>query len=307
MSDDDLLLASAYLDGDVSDDERARVEADPTLLAEVQRLREVRSLLGDLAPSSIARREEHLATALAAWDRLPDTERTGAIRDATPAALRRGADAAAVAAAASVTAPVSLADRRRSKVNRRVLAVAAAVVVVLGGGLVVRNIDMGGGDDDLATFDAVGGAPDTAASDAAAGAPSAEPQVAQLEAAEGEGDGADERSASTLLDTGANDPAPPGERVLDRLETPDDLAQFASLAVGAPTSPDVPAATSAPAGDQDQAAILAAELPRCLGVDFVVGPALYQGREVIVGVDEGLSLALAYRADCREVARAPLP
>ena len=32
-------LASAYLDGEATADERARVEADPILLAEVERLR----------------------------------------------------------------------------------------------------------------------------------------------------------------------------------------------------------------------------------------------------------------------------
>jgi hypothetical protein len=306
MNDDDLLLlASAYLDGDVTDDERARVEADARLLAEVRHLREVRALVGDLEPSSISRREEHLAAALAAWDRLPESERTGAMRDATPLALQRGAGAAAVAGAASVTAPTPLAGRRRTNLNRRVLAAAAAVVVVLGGGLVVQNASRGGDDrgDDLA----VSGEATTESADAMA----AEPESALFDAADdGGADVADDESAGTRVDTATNEPAPPGERVLDRLETPDDLALFASVAVGAPRSPDVPAATSAPVDDQlteTQAEILAAELPLCLGADFVVGPALYQGREVIVGVDEGRNLALAYRADCREVARAPLP
>ena len=39
MTDDLTLLASAYLDGEATPDERARVEADPALLAEVERLR----------------------------------------------------------------------------------------------------------------------------------------------------------------------------------------------------------------------------------------------------------------------------
>ena len=91
----------------------------------------------------------------------------------------------------------------------------------------------------------------------------------------------------------------------------DQATIFASDAVDAPTSPDVPAATSAPIDDQltaTQATILEAELPLCLNVDYVVGPALYQGTEVVVGVDTSRDLALAYRAaNCREVARAPLP
>ena len=43
MNDDLTLLASAYLDGDVTADERARVESDPQLLGEVERLRSVRT------------------------------------------------------------------------------------------------------------------------------------------------------------------------------------------------------------------------------------------------------------------------
>ena len=40
MNDDLTLLASTYLDGEATPDERARVEADPALLAEVERLRD---------------------------------------------------------------------------------------------------------------------------------------------------------------------------------------------------------------------------------------------------------------------------
>ena len=42
MNDDQRLLANAYLDGEVSADERARAEADPEVVAEVARLRAVR-------------------------------------------------------------------------------------------------------------------------------------------------------------------------------------------------------------------------------------------------------------------------
>ncbi len=113
------------------------------------------------------------------------------------------------------------------------------------------------------------------------------------------------------VDTGIADPAPPGDLELEQLNTTEELGIFASDAVDAPTSPDVPAATSAPIDDRltaTQATILDAELPRCLDVDYVVGPALYQGTEVVVGVDTSRDLALAYRAaNCREVARARLP
>ena len=58
MNDDLTLLASAYLDGDVTADVRARVEADASLLAEVERLRNVRAALLD------ATRFEHPAEAV---------------------------------------------------------------------------------------------------------------------------------------------------------------------------------------------------------------------------------------------------
>jgi hypothetical protein len=51
-----------------------------------------------------------------------------------------------------------------------------------------------------------------------------------------------------------------------------------------------------------------AELPRCLGVEIIVGPAVYGDVPVVVGIDEGRNLAIAYRAaNCSEVARVRLP
>ena len=96
MNDDLTILASAYLDGDVTADERAQVESSDELLAEVDRLRTVRALVSNASlaePAPISMRERHLSGALDAWERLPENERTGALRDSTPNA----ADAAAAA------------------------------------------------------------------------------------------------------------------------------------------------------------------------------------------------------------------
>ena len=64
-------LRSAYLDGEATPDERARVEADPALLGEVERLRAARVALLDASwferPSDDAR-EAAIAAALGAWD-----------------------------------------------------------------------------------------------------------------------------------------------------------------------------------------------------------------------------------------------
>jgi hypothetical protein len=301
MNDDLDLLASAYLDGDVTADERALVESDPELLAEVERLRAVRILVGDVEPPPISVREAHLAGALGAWDRLPEAERTGARRDVTPS----GIDAAAVAGAAAVTAPTPLRERRRTRSNRWLVGAAAAMVLVLAGGVALQLA--ANGDDsptvqDAATQDAtaelVAPAADSPA-EADAGALSADASR-------------DAVTDGSQLDTGIANAAPPAEDAgLDRLETPADLADFAAAALGAPVAPDVPAATSAPA-DEDlspaESAIASAELPVCLGVDLVVGPAVYGDVPVVVGIDEGRNLAIAYRAaTCAEVARARLP
>lgn len=286
MNDDLILLASAYLDGDVTADERALVESDPQLLGEVERLRSVRSMLADTEPSSISLREQHLANALDVWD--------------------------TVVATAADSSPTPLGERRRRRSNRTLLGAAAAIMVVFAGGIALQTFT-GGESSDEASFD-VASAP--AATDPAVAALAEPSEAAERAATDPEtasaesGDAAGSSTAGTV-DTGIADPAPPGDLELEQLSTTEELGIFASDAVDAPTSPDVPAATSAPIDDQltaTQATILDAELPLCLNVDYVVGPALYQGTEVVVGVDTSRDLALAYRAaNCREVARAPLP
>jgi len=306
MNDDLTLLASAYLDGQVDAAERARVEGDPELLAEVDRLRTVRVLIGDTEPSPISTREELLANALDAWDRLPSAERS---RDATPRALDRSVHPGAAAAASTITAPTSLADRRRATLNRRLLGAAAAIVLVLGGGIVAQIVTSGGDDDGDTVADVSEGG--DAASDLDSSADSSADRSAAAGELAPEADLAADATEGTQLDTGVNNAAPPGELEVERLTTPDELAIFASDAVGAPVAPEVPAATSAPIDDlvsDTESAILEAELPLCLGADYVVGPALYRDVEVVVAVDEGRNLALAYTpASCQEIARARLP
>lgn len=277
MNDELTLLASAYLDGDVTADERARVAADPALLEAVERLRYVRVLLANSEPSSISVRESLLANALDAWDRVP-------------------------------APPTSLAQRRRAHTNRRLLGVAAALVLVLAGGIVLQTLPPGTNDDSASK----------SASDA-----TNPPEVAALaESADAGADIATDEAAPPLqipaaaptvldgaeLDTGVNDAAPPTETELEQLDTPEELAIFASDAVGAPQAPEVPAATSESIDDRAQTTIPATPWPLCLGADYVVGPARYRSAEVVVGVDESRKLAIAYEAaNCREVARARLP
>jgi hypothetical protein len=101
-------LASAYLDDAVDDDERARVESSPDLLARVDRLKSVRRAVAAVPAVDVAQRETHITHALAALD---------------------------------VAEPISLADRRNRRSSRRLawLSAAAAVVVVAGVLAVMAN------------------------------------------------------------------------------------------------------------------------------------------------------------------------
>ena len=104
LNDDE--LASAYLDGEVTSDERARVESDPSLLARVERL--------------------------------------GVARDRLVAAAAEPPDASAKEAAirtATASAPAVVIDLRRERVRRavRVASIAAVILLVVGAaGLLIR-------------------------------------------------------------------------------------------------------------------------------------------------------------------------
>src|SRR4051794_14710743 len=91
-------LASAYLDDEVTDDERARVEADPALRARVEELRSGRDRL-----------------AAAAVDGVSSAAREAAIH----AALR--------------ASPLVDLAAERSRRRMRIATIAAAIVLVLGG------------------------------------------------------------------------------------------------------------------------------------------------------------------------------
>lgn len=184
------MLASAYLDGEVTADERAQVESNNVLLAEVERLRQVRAVLGATTePPAISVRESHLAAALDVWDRMPETERSGEV---APSA---GMNAAA-AAAISTPAPTSLAarrDRRSSGGSTKwLMGAAAGLAVIAGAGIVLQGL---GADDD-----------DSAADSFEAEAPAEEPAseaeiVAEMAVDEFSG----EEAESALPDVDAND------------------------------------------------------------------------------------------------------
>lgn len=300
MNDDLTTLASSYLDGAVTADERARVEADAELQAEVERLRRVRAVLGDTEPPAISMRERHLAAALDAWDRIPTPERAGELRDVTPA----GAPSAAAAGAATVTAPTSLDARRRSRANVRILAIAAGLVIVLAGGLVARSV-LRTTDDDVA-----GDLSDATEAPVELDA-RAEADVAAADEAFGDGTEEDLSAATiAVAESGAQtdtflgaDEAPPDDGIVV-LSSPEDLAVYADFLVrNAPT--ELADDGGAPAADIPDA------FPLC-DVDRIVGPALWEAEGlfdtvVVVGIDDARGEAVAYEPEtCNVVARTPL-
>jgi len=313
-------VASAYLDGEVEADERVRVEADDAMMAEVARLRDVRALLGDVEPAAISLREQHLATALDAWDRVPAAERSG---DATPHGVGRNGvevDGAATAAAASIATPSTGRKRRRGPASTAWMGVAAAAMLVVAGAAVVIQ----GMDSDDANSSSEAGL-DAAATGDDADAQASEGALEESEAARdataalGELAGGDPAEAAEIvaeaipeggLDTGIDTPAPPIDVPLEELSGPDQLAIFAADALGAPVASDAPTAGAEEIDDSSESgsAELLPEVRTCGSVDLLVGPASYRGREVVVGIDLGRDLAFAHDlVTCTEVARVGLP
>ncbi|MGB3736684.1 MAG: hypothetical protein WA964_17125 [Ilumatobacter sp.] len=319
------LLASAYLDGEATTDERALVETSPDTLAEVAALTQVSSVLAATAPiASLSEREAHLAGALDVWERMSDLERAG---EATPAA---GVDAAA---AAALITPVSTSEGRRQRGGRGkgkrsgsfgasqwFLGAAATLVVVAGAAAVFRGILAEEDASDDVTLEAV----------ADEGAELSEVEANETAEVLGENVGADVEPDADLIegeaqadpdsegglfagdeameesDAAASAPAPAEQpspaAEIDRvdLETPDDLADYGSLVVigfdGGPLTTD---------DTEFEPPFNSCEAE--FGIERLLAPARYQGENVFVGVDLDDDIVYAYTEDCTLVESVPLP
>jgi hypothetical protein len=322
------LLASAYLDGEATPDERALVETSPDTLAEVEALSQVRTVLDATAPTaSLSEREAHLSNALDVWERMSDLERSG---EATPA---DGVDAAA---AAALITPMSTSEGRRARGGRSkgrrsggggasqwLLGAAATLVVVAGGAAVVRGIlDEDSSSNEVALEQATDGGVQLSeveeneaaeVNDENVGAdvvPNAE-IIADEAQANPDGDGglfddaATEEFAQEPTDDAAESglaeqPAPAPE--IDRVElvSLEDLADYGSLVI--------PAATGSPLTTDDvdnEPPFNSCEAE--FGIEELLEPARYQGEDVFVGVDLDAGVVYAYREDCTLVESVPLP
>jgi hypothetical protein len=305
MTDDLTLLASTYLDGAATPDERARVEADPDLLAEVERLRNARAAMLDARwferPDDDVR-EATIAAALAAWD-VPEADRNGSRADTRPAGPR----------------PPVVALEQRRPYTRWLTAAAAAVVAVAGLGVIVAQF---GGDDDTDSSTAIelsadidagaesstefaeqsGPPSDTsealvssgiAADDGGGGAPDSDAvaEATSPAATEAPADAADSADTAAAAEV-ASEP-----RSLAVMQTSQDLgvvAAAAKVAVENGTNPDVPARPCSDAEFDD--------------IDTYVALGTYLDRSVVIGIDDEDDRAIAVDPDtCEIVAEAPLP
>jgi len=328
------LLASAYLDGVATVDERALVETSPETLADVDAFSQVRDVLSATAPtSSLSEREAHLAGALDVWERMSDLERSGEL---TPAA---GVDAAA---AAALITPTSTSEGRRNRGERGsgnrsfgasqwFLGAAATLVVVAGAAAVFRGVlDNDRDNNDVAVEQAAdegvelseveaneatevaGGnvgedvAPDPAIIEDEA-QPNPESDEGGLFPEAVESDEFAEESADDAAESGpAEQPAPSPEIDLVDLETLEDLADYGSLLEIRAAIPGGPVITV----DRD----FEAPGESCeaeFGIEDQLEPVRYQGENVFVGVDLDDGVVYAYTEDeidgCTLVASTPLP
>lgn len=334
--DETTLLASTYLDGEATTDERALVETSPDALDAVREFEQVRTVLGATAPNAaLSEREGHLAAALDVWDRMSDLERAGEV---TPS---DGIDAAAGAA---VSTPISDARRTRERKRRPggmtipqwALGAAAGLVVIAGVGAVLLGVVNGDetdsseiaveqvAEDPASEVDALEAAEAAEVAGENVGA-DAQPIETNLSddaavaddrddatvAADSDGLFAEEESAGEPDSAASNEapadapgseqPAPAPEFPLIEIESAEDLAVYGSLVV--------PAIETAETAERDvDLEPVDGTCEAELGLEELLEPVLYQGVEVGVGIDLGNRVVYAYdRDDCSVVESVGLP
>jgi hypothetical protein len=223
MNDDLLLLANAYLDGELSTDERARAEADPDVMSEVDQLLALQAAVRDVDRPSAAVREAAIAAAMAEF-----------------------------AAVSAPTQPVVTAVRfERRPLVARYLSLAAAIVVIGVLGVVVATGLRTGDDADSTASEPVAVQPSVLGGDA-------ESESRLTEAVAGDmandmanddvtgGSAAPEAELAPVNSAqAAQDVAPAAERpIIDPslpLATPDELGSFGTYLLELEAGGDLPA------------------------------------------------------------------
>jgi hypothetical protein len=299
MTDDLILLASAYLDGEATPDERALVEADPSLLEEVERLRTARTALLDAGRFERPRddaREAAITAALTAWD-FAALEPIRSASGSSPA----------------VPQPAVVPFVRRHSYSARWLTAAAAVAAVAALGVIVAQFGGGEDSDDSAALDAA-----TADTVVPAESPTEFEQIeppagterALIGGVDDAADAAEDAAPDAALDAevaGAADAqsapeataaaAEPAAAPEPSLESPEELGTFAADA------------KSAAENDLERDTLARPCLDEAFDeIDMYVAMGTYLGRPVVIGIDDEGERAFAVDADtCEIVAEAPLP
>lgn len=127
-------LVSAYLDNEVTAEERARVDASPELLARVSELTRLRASLRSVEPAPASVRESAFAAAMAAFG-TADTDGNADTNTTSP------------------VAPVVSLAARRQRMYRVVTGVAAASVLAVGGLAALNNVGTGDDRSESAAFE----------------------------------------------------------------------------------------------------------------------------------------------------------
>jgi hypothetical protein len=204
MNDEQQLLASAYLDGTATDEEHARAEADPEVMAAVERLGEFRRALSAVDPPDPTRRDVAINAALDAFD--------VARRPTAPSPASAGA------------------GRRSSTWFLGAAAAAAALVLVVAGGILAIRGDQDGDDDSAGGAAATEAAGTTAVADlAAGGADTTTGTEAAPQARTDSGAGAAPTTAARgTFAAASTTPAPQAERIPSVFTSPEELTAFAA-------------------------------------------------------------------------------
>jgi hypothetical protein len=307
-------LPSAYVDGALSEEDRARVEADAELRAAAQQVGRLRELLRDVPAQPATEAATHLAAALAVFDAerslapaptpVPSSDAAAAPAPVTPLPSRR------------TTAVATLERLRRRWVPA--LGVAAATVAALGIGLQALSRDGEGGGDDLATIEATTAEADVMAGSTVAGGDAA---VASDGARADEGgkqsSGGAAETTSATLDAGAisgiDGPATPattvpaaptadtvtplpaglpGVEVLGTAESGDDLARLGADGLARVADGTIVPPAASP----------------CPDLGTLVGSVTWRGSTALVVVDESARRVLAVElATCQVLESVDLP
>jgi len=274
MTDEQHLLASAYLDGDLPTEERARAEADPEVMEAVAHLRELRRAVAAVEPPDPTRREAAIRAALEVFD-----------AEAEPVA----------------PPPVMSLARHRLRSWLVPAAAAAALVLVVAGGLLAVRGGDDGDDDDAAGGGATAGTTEVLSRDEALAPAVATEQRDSDESAEDAGtEGATETTAAAAAATTGAPGSAPGDGTMstmtapELLTSPDDLTAFAanSLRIGRAVGGE----DTGPTCDEGQ--WLGRATYAVAGVETPVEVFLAEEASEVRAVDP---------ADCTVVATAPAP